>query len=68
MWIVVEVAVTAPLHAALADPGFAAADKVHDWRNHVGERTQAIWASLSVEQRGAIAADAQDTADCEEWD
>jgi hypothetical protein len=42
--------------------------KVHFWMNHVRERTRAIWASLTPEQRTALARDADEAAGDEQWD
>lgn len=42
--------------------------RVHNWRNHVGSRTKAIWNTLSDEAKVAIALDADDSASNEEWD
>jgi len=50
------------------NPQWEKARKTHDWRNHVGWRTQEIWHSLTAEQRLAIAQDAQAAADREEWE
>jgi hypothetical protein len=47
---------------------WTAGGRVHNWRNHVGERTKAIWNSLTNEQKLAIAADAYDEASAEHWD
>lgn len=55
-----------PLPDAHVD--FEAAEKVHDWRNHVGDRTRAVWPALTHNVREAIARDAQDRADNEHWD
>jgi len=52
----------------VTDPQWEKAGKTHDWRKHVGWRTQEIWPSLTTEQRLAIATDAQDAADREEWE
>jgi len=52
----------------VANPEWEKAGKTHDWRNHVGWRTQEIWPYLTTEQRLAIAMDAQDAADREEWE
>ena len=49
-------------------PDFDNAGKVHDWRNHLGWRTVDIWHELSGRQQLALAQDAQDTADREEWE
>lgn len=53
---------------ALADPQWDRAGKVHDWRNHVGDHTRAIWLSLTPNQRLAIAMDADAAASNEEWE
>ena len=42
--------------------------RVHDWRNHVGERIKKIWITLEHSIRLAIALDAQHLADQEEWE
>lgn len=42
--------------------------RVHNWRNHVGQRTKTIWHTLTPEQRVAIAEDAADEAGAEEWE
>lgn len=52
----------------LAEPHFDEAGKVHDWRNHVGEQTKAMWLTFTPEQRRAIAADADEAAGREAWD
>ena len=51
-----------------AEPDWTIGGKVHNWRNHVGERTRKLWSTFSPEQRIAIAADADDLASQEEWD
>lgn len=51
-----------------ANVDFDAAEKVHDWRNHVGKRTRALWPALTSIVREAIAQDAQVAADNEHWD
>ena len=50
------------------EPNFAAAGKVHDWRNYIGERTRNMWGTFSIEQRLALALDASDRASNEDWD
>lgn len=42
--------------------------RVHDWRNYVGENVRRIWPALSYDTRLAIALDAQEMADREEWE
>lgn len=41
---------------------------VHDWRTWIGPRTAALWPSFPEDVRMALAADAQEMADREEWD
>lgn len=53
--------------ADLLNTDFGGAGTVHDWRNYVGDATQSIWASLTDQQRAAIALDASSRADLEEW-
>lgn len=55
--------------ALVDDPGFREArDDVHDWRNHVGQNVQAMWATIPADLRLAIAADADESASREEWE
>lgn len=42
--------------------------KVHNWRNHVGEHTKALWDTFTDAQKIAIAGDADDKASREEWE
>lgn len=42
--------------------------RVHNWQNHIGPRIKALWGSLSDDFKTALANDAQDTADNEEWE
>lgn len=42
--------------------------RIHDWRGHVGESVAAIWTLLPQDVRLAIAADAQERADAEEYE
>lgn len=53
---------------SMENPDWVGAEKVHDWRNHVGPNTRAIWHTLTLEPRLAIAADAELNAGKEEWD
>lgn len=53
------------------NPNFEAADPtkpVHDWRNHIGERTRALWHTFTDEQRKALRDDAEERAMDEVWD
>jgi len=52
----------------LANPEWEKAGRVHDWRNHVGEETQKLWATFTPEQKRALAKDAQELADGEKWE
>lgn len=52
----------------LRDPLWFDAGRIHDWRNYVGKRTRYIWDGLTDEERLAIAGDAEERAQAEEWD
>jgi hypothetical protein len=52
----------------LDDPDFVNTSRVHDWRNHVGEHTEAIWHTFTREQKVALYRDANWRAGLEEWD
>jgi hypothetical protein len=41
---------------------------VHDWRRYVGEDVRRIWDTFSDEQKEAIAKNAQEVANKEDWD
>lgn len=56
------------IEQALRDPMDFAAGRVHDWRNHVGDRVVAAWDSFTPEQKVAIAGDADDRASAEHWE
>jgi hypothetical protein len=51
-----------------AVPAWAEAEKVHDWRNHIGEEIQAMWHTFAPFQKQALATDAQYHANEEEWE
>lgn len=43
-------------------------ERVHCWRNHISKRLQSLWDSFTSEQKVAIAEQAADAANREEWD
>jgi hypothetical protein len=49
-------------------PNWADAGKVHEWKNYISEEVQAMWDTFSDDQKQALARQAEDKADCEEWD
>lgn len=53
---------------SLEHPEFHKAGKVHDWRNYVSDRVQALWPTFTHEQRVAIALQAAENASCEHWE
>ncbi len=60
-----------PLDPELNDPEslvWKEADRIHNWQNYVGERTRAIWNSLTDKTKRALTSDAYDSAMKEEWD
>lgn len=52
----------------LLNPDFENAGRIHDWRNYVGENVRSIWSKLDMETRAAIALDAYERANDEDWD
>lgn len=51
-----------------ANPDWEKARRVHEWKNYVSERLQAVWHTFTDEQKQAIAESADDVASAEEWD
>ena len=51
-----------------AYPVWHEAERVHDWKNYISEWLKNHWHSFTDEQKAAIAASAQETADREHWD
>lgn len=49
-------------------PRWHSAGKVHDWRNHISEPIRAIWDTFTEAQRIALAKDAGERADAEQWE
>lgn len=49
------------------DPDFSVVEKVHGWRNYISEDLALMWHSFTSEQKAAIAINAQEIADREEW-
>ena len=49
-------------------PNWEEGGRVHNWRNHVGDRTRRLWATFTREQREALAMDADDLAGAEIWE
>ena len=52
----------------LTDTDWQEGGRVHNWRNHIGEKTKAVWNTFSIEQKRALAEDADELAGREEWD
>lgn len=50
------------------EPEWENARKCHDWKNHVTAEVQSMWATFTEAQQVALARQAQDAADSEEWD
>jgi hypothetical protein len=54
---------------ALAAPlDWNGGSQIHNWRNHVGVRVQAIWDTFTDAQKIAIAMDAEIEADREDYE
>lgn len=54
--------------SAVADPEWHKAGRVHDWRNYISETVRGMWATFTIEQRIALAEQADDHASREQWD
>lgn len=50
-----------------ANPQWDKAEKCHDWKNYINEGLQQIWNSFNAAQQMVIATNAQEQADCENW-
>lgn len=50
------------------DPTWSEARRVHDWRNYVSDHVRHLWHTFTPLQRIALAAQAKNEADSEEWD
>lgn len=57
-----------PIEVECLDPDWDGAGKVHDWRNHVGDKVRAIWHTFTDEQKLILAQDADERASNEEWE
>ncbi len=59
--------VSAEAAKAGADPKWAKAGKIHDWRNHVPAKVRRIWHTFTPEQLAAIVDWADRLAFDENW-
>ena len=49
-------------------PIWNSAGRVHEWKNYISERVKELWDSFTVDQKLAIAAQANEQARREEWE
>jgi hypothetical protein len=49
-------------------PDWKSAGAVHDWKNYIFGELQHMWGDFTDEQKRAIAMNAQEIAEREEWD
>ena len=49
-------------------PNWDVFTKTHNWRNYISEELRSMWESFTDEQKAAIATNAQEIADREDWD
>lgn len=47
---------------------FSNIGRVHDWRNHIGQKLIELWPTFTNEQKIAIAEDADSRASDENWE
>ncbi len=52
----------------LIDTNWQEGGRVHNWRKYVGEKTRALWDTFTIEQKRALAEDADEFADRERWE
>jgi len=50
------------------NPDWKYYDKVHGWRNYIGEETKKIWSTFTDKQKAAMAAGADEIAGRENWE
>ena len=50
------------------NPDWNAKTRVHDWRNYISQALMDMWQDFTDKQKAAIAANAAEIADNEEWD
>jgi len=50
------------------NPDWERRQRVHNWRNYISEEVRAKWQTFTPEQRAALARQAEETSDHEEWD
>lgn len=56
-------------HEALLSPQeWQKGEHVHNWRNYIGPRIRARWESLPDDLKVALAGDADDRANLEDWE
>ena len=49
-------------------PDWEEAGRVHNWRNHISQELRDMWDAFSIDQKRAIAENADEIASREEWD
>jgi len=57
--------------AAISDwqaPAWDKPSRVHEWKNYVNEEVAALWNTFTDTQKQALARNAQELADLEEWE
>ena len=50
------------------NPDWKAATKVHEWKNYIDDPVREIWDTITTAQKKALANQAQNIADAEEWE
>ncbi len=52
----------------IENPRWNLLKKCHEWKNHVGDSVIEIWDTFTLDQKLAIAVDAQERANREDWE
>lgn len=51
-----------------AVPDWSNDSRVHEWKNYISKELRQMWGTFSDMQKAALARNAQECADREEWD
>lgn len=50
------------------NPNWRNTHKVHDWRNYISEEVRNMWETFNEQQKIALMNQANQQAECEDWD
>lgn len=50
------------------NPDWGNIERVHEWKLYISDEVKTMWWTFKLDQREALARQAQEMADMEEWD